>query len=650
MKSRRKFSTRSREEGSPPSNWQLKYNQIQSRKDSNNSDEEDIGTWIEMVKEKSRSDAVAMETPLVSTDDEVAEVMMLMDKVLSEVAHNEDFGIDLNIEDNEVDQFGFEFLSLSTDVRSSHDKSLETHPSLKEDDKHSFSSEQMIKLFRRARDEKVLRKCIGSLGQNSNREKKRLDRIEQIVFKKKQGKVLGGSFLLWKHHARMVKVKETVLICKFGRVTSKRFRGAFLEWKRKAIFQNSVLRDVVDKHKLKTLRAVFSGWTSAIRKARNYDEALQVRFRTKSKSKAFSSWRRTIQIIKARKERHERAKQADIVRILRFHFTLWLSNFKYSKEQEMDRSHWNQQLPQANSYCPNAKPENGISECYTATEATTDDVSKEINRTRAFFRDGTDKENHRPNIFVSPLKTSKKVPQLKSPTPKLVLDMQKRQKDREMRREILRSKYEQSAVERKQRDEEERRRKEQEELRLHDAFIQKKAEEEERKLQIALRRKQAFRLAFLHRNAYLSWCDVTHEKYFRQWRKVKDEEKKRKNQRALKRRQLADDFNERRLLAKSLAAWQEMCDYMKLTVHQVRLKVSGRYRGLLLARWRDLTIKVRADRSSKENCAMTFGKRLRLRMVIHQWRSGIILFKKEREMEKLVEAKRMQIYSWLGGL
>lgn len=103
-------------------------------------------------------------------------------------------------------------------------------------------------------------------------------------------------------------------------------------------------------------------------------------------------------------------------------------------------------------------------------------------------------------------------------------------------------------------------------------------------------------------------------------------------------------------MAKSLAAWQEMCDYMKLTVHQVRLKVSGRYRGLLLARWRDLTIKVRADRSSKENCAMTFGKRLRLRMVIHQWRSGIILFKKEREMEKLVEEKRMQIYSWLGGL
>lgn len=232
-------------------------------------------------------------------------------------------------------------------------------------------------------------------------------------------------------------------------------------------------------------------------------KALQVRFRTKSKSKAFSSWRRTIQIIKACKERHERAKQADIVRILRFHFTLWLSNFKYSKEHEMERSHWNQQLPQANSYCPNAKPENGISECNTATEATTDDVFKEVDRTRALFRDGTDKENHRPNILVSPLKTSKKIPQLKSPTPKLVLDMQKRQKDREIRREILRSKYEQSAVERKQRDEEERRRKEQEELRLHDAFIQKKAEEEERKLKIASRRKQAFRLAFLHRNVTL---------------------------------------------------------------------------------------------------------------------------------------------------
>jgi hypothetical protein len=232
----------------------LKYNQIQSRKGSNNSDEEDIGTWLEMVKEKSRSEAVALETALLSTDDEVAEVMMLMDKVLSDAAHNEDFGIDPNIEDNEFGQFSFDFLSFSTDIR------------------HSFSSEQMIKLFRRARDEKMIRKCIGRLGQNSKCEKKRLDRIEQIVLKRKQGKVLGGTFLLWKHHARMVKVKETVLICKFGRVTSKRFRGAFLEWKRKAIGQISVESEIVDKHRLKTLRTIFSGWTGTIREARNYDE------------------------------------------------------------------------------------------------------------------------------------------------------------------------------------------------------------------------------------------------------------------------------------------------------------------------------------------------------------------------------------------
>jgi len=272
MKSRCQFSTRSCEGGTQPSNWQLKYNQIKSRKGSNNSDEKDIGTWLEMIKEKSRSEAVALETALLSTDDEVAEVMMLMDKVLSDAAHNEDFGIDPNIEDNEFGQFSFDFLSFSTDIRHNHDKSLEIHPSLKENDKHSFSSEQMIKLFRRARDEKMIRKCIGRLGQNSNCEKKRLDRIEQLVLKRKQGKVLGGSFLLWKHHARMVKVKEAVLICKFVRVTSKRFRGAFLEWKRKAIGQNSVEREIVDKHRLKTLRTVFSDWTGMIREARNYDE------------------------------------------------------------------------------------------------------------------------------------------------------------------------------------------------------------------------------------------------------------------------------------------------------------------------------------------------------------------------------------------
>ncbi|KAL3791254.1 hypothetical protein HJC23_000871 [Cyclotella cryptica] len=607
-------------------------------------------------------------------------------------------GIDPHVED-EFDQSSLDFISFSTDLRLNHDELLAIYPSSDENGKHSFSDDHMIKLFRRARDEKMLRKCIGCWTKKSKREKKRLDRIEHIVFKKKEGKLLGRSFLKWKHHARMVKVKETILICKFGRLTSKRFRGAFSEWKRKAMDQKCIESEAIDKYRVKALCTAFSGWTVTICEAKNFGKALGEKVRTKSKGKVFSLWRRFIQMKKARRERDERAKQIYTVRIMRSHFTLWLATFRRTKKQKTDQLPLNEQFSQTQSYSSVVKPRHEISGCNTAIEVTSaDDLSNEANRTHYNLKESTDKENHCPNILPSPLKTTnKKVTLLKSPTPKLVMDMQKRQRDREIRRCILRSKYEQLAVEKEKREEEDRKRKEHEELMIQNSFMQKKAEEEERKRKTVARRKQACRLAILHyrvtlqrkifnqwtkvlqmmafnvkkasvlfdmedlnclkhkltdraKQAYLSWCDVINEKCFQQWRKFKDNEKEQKTQRALKRLQLADDFNERRLLAKSLVAWQEMCDYMKLTLYQVRRKVSRRYRGLILTAWQELTIKARAQRRCIEERATKFGQRLCLRTAIHQWRSGSIFFKKEREMERMIAAKRMQVYNWLGEL
>ena len=128
-----------------------------------------------------------------------------------------------------------------------------------------------------------------------------------------------------------------------------------------------------------------------------------------------------------------------------------------------------------------------------------------------------DKENLQPNTLVRPNKSARKSKYLKSPSaPKLMLQMEQRQKEREKRREILRSRYEQAAIEKKKLQEEERIQKEEEELRIQRAVMLEKVEIENQKKMAAERWKQACRLAVLHYKMSLQ------KRLFRQWKRIFD--------------------------------------------------------------------------------------------------------------------------------
>lgn len=120
--------------------------------------------------------------------------------------------------------------------------------------------------------------------------------------------------------------------------------------------------------------------------------------------------------------------------------------------------------------------------------------------------------------------------------------------------------------------------------------------------------------------------------------------------RLIKRHRLANDFNERRLLAKSFAAWEVSCIDTKSILHQAREQKSFRQVTLLFKHWHDFATKAKGGRTVKEEQAEHLGQRLCLRLAIQQWRCGVVSSKEERKVAELCDAKRQQVFSWLGEL
>lgn len=111
---------------------------------------------------------------------------------------------------------------------------------------------------------------------------------------------------------------------------------------------------------------------------------------------------------------------------------------------------------------------------------------------------------------------------------------------------------------------------------------------------------------------------------------------------------LAEGFNERRLLTKAFAAWEVETNDGISVLHEASQKYFQRQQCIIFTAWYDLTTNGIAQRNSKEIRAKQFGRRLCLRLALHQWRFGAAVSKKEREIEELVKAKRKEVYSWLG--
>lgn len=133
-------------------------------------------------------------------------------------------------------------------------------------------------------------------------------------------------------------------------------------------------------------------------------------------------------------------------------------------------------------------------------------------------------------------------------------------------------------------------------------------------------------------------------------RDFKDDEKRRRLANTIRCVRLAENFNAQRLLAKSFAAWEEQASHTKSLMEVADQKYCRKHQHSVLLAWHVMTTKAVTERDSKETYAEHFGSRLCLRTALQQWRSGVTVCKKEREIEELVDAKRIEVYSWLGEL
>lgn len=258
----------------PPSYWQRKFKKRPNdEKDGRSTDMESLEAWIAATQAK------AEELNLLPSinepfDDEVAFLVKQMESLLSQ-PQTEDICSERPLQSNDDDDFCFDFnLSGMEPLDPLNRSILDSNIGLESNgvlipDKGLFSTDHIVTLFQNCKREKLERLCLRSLAMHSNREKKRLSRTAQLVYKRRQGKILGNAFLLWKSHCRIARVKQAALVLKFGRCASKRFRRAFAAWKELATTPSAVETEAVDMCRNKMLTRSFIGWKTALTAARD---------------------------------------------------------------------------------------------------------------------------------------------------------------------------------------------------------------------------------------------------------------------------------------------------------------------------------------------------------------------------------------------
>lgn len=493
------------------SQWQLKYQRDHKSHSSlsginNEEQSHSIGEWVACTKGSTTSLQLNLNEHV---DSDIAEVIQQMKSVLSAGAETQSLMI------AETDCAGVFKRNLLSDVNVSVglDERLGDACLFHENDKDSFNTNQMAALFSKGKEEKIARTCLRCLAMHRKQEKKRLARAALIVQKKQRGNSLGGAYLSWKNYCRQMRVKETVLVLKFGRVVSKQFRQAFVSWKQITTAKNELAQEAAERYQHGMLSNVLSGWMKltilskgnnkvCVRCSRNeiilsnfinthiiyshfhLPQMLLQKAALKSTLRIFSVWVRT------HKEMDRKVALADqtfSIRLLRRYLTLWLAAMRSKKTHDN---------PSIN----------------TATNES-NSAPKQVTQKRHIK---TDKENAQPNVLSPPIIQKKKNPSFNSPTPKLVLDMEIRRKERERRRQILKDRQAERQLQRKAEEEKRREVKEKQEMANQNAYLSHRLEEEKRKRLDAARRKQAFRLASLHYKMKL--C---HSMYKR-WTKVFD--------------------------------------------------------------------------------------------------------------------------------
>lgn len=232
-------------------------------------DDHSLHSWIDMVQTKAETLTLRPETNqcprpgfalIEPFESEVTAVIQQMEAMLCDGnnVHN-DIGLDFQSQQEDDPSLAFDFQFKPNYLES-------IRPSVKRDNA-SFSTDQIVVLLKKSQRERVLRQCLRALSLHCQQEKRRLDRTLHLTQAKRSGKILGLSFLLWKNHCRMLKVKEAALVLKFGRCTSAIFRQAFASWKQIATSRISIKLEVLDRHRLKTLKQAYVGWNQVSRSA-----------------------------------------------------------------------------------------------------------------------------------------------------------------------------------------------------------------------------------------------------------------------------------------------------------------------------------------------------------------------------------------------
>lgn len=568
--------------------------------------EDDLHNWIANIQRQADDDETSS-FDLTSSDAAAAVSDSDVADVIAQMEH---------ILNNTIDtEVSFNFDAYDIEEEASYDSM------------NDFAAEDhIIACLHRQTKEKIKRRCFEELRLHCKCEKKRLGWIVKLVTKQQQRKTLSKYLLSWKAINRMIKVKQVLMACKIGRSTSTKFRRIFIEWKRLSMIRREQLVKVESRWRRKKSRQAFSALLQNKDMALLASDRARKFYEVRNKGKVMVSW---ITITRYRRNLIEKAEQFHRVRLLRHCFVAWSSRASQTIPAESDN--------------------NGVA--IISKQSKQKKESSSIKDDEALLKSLKKRRSRLGSKAV----------------PKIILDTNQRNAERQKRREALRSRHENVALAKKQQLDAERHRQEEQALQVHNEFRRKKADEKERKEKEAARQKEAHRLATLHykislqkrlflqwkrifgitgwneRKAVLLYRDTIVEKCFHNWKKFV----KNKALRLMKRQHLAVDFHEAGLYAKVFASLEENVKYTRQLQDKVIAILSHSHKRTVLREWHHRSLQLKEERVAKGIEAEQMMRTILLNRALKGWKVGVMMQREEKRVEELVNEKYAAMMQWL---
>lgn len=432
-----------------PSLWQAKYGSRSSNSDPTSI--QFLDNFFPKQQKLEDESSIASEPPgsyfesipidCTSIEQDAIDVISQMNSLLDGKFEATQLSRSFNIFDqNRDDDFEYN----NTTFLDSHNLQLLTPScapviSIKDTPNHEedFSGEAMAILFRRSHDENHLKKCFGCLR----------------LLTKANKQLRCQVFSNWKRIANDAKETDDVIGRRFKRRHRHRLlRSLFSSWLEvmETCESKDLERRATEHHHLQTRRNVFLSWRTDHRN-------LVANIRTNKLKQAFIGWL----LIKRGDGNKSKSNEDDSCphEEMAAHSPLVVEEYQTGIKQTI--------TPDKHSSGKPLKPKE-------------DDV----------------------DALLIPVRSQRQKATTSLPSanqnPNHLLKMNQRKEEREKRREMLRQRYEQKAIERKQQQEEDRLKKEDAETRVHREYFASKVTAEQTKKLATARWKRAWHLAVLH--------------------------------------------------------------------------------------------------------------------------------------------------------